>query len=147
MVDMELMKIEIERLRFTKYELFSPSIRNLEKLFRKYEVSEYAEFYYNGEWYGKNQKCIVWQINTFSEGQRGRSQTDIDRTVWNILHVMRCYPRAERWYLCYQKQKCSIYIYGRDIPDENFRDFWIIFRPRRKGLHMKWHRRDRGLHG
>ena len=45
MVDMELMKIEIERLRFTKCELFSPSIRNLEKLFRKYEVSEYAEFY------------------------------------------------------------------------------------------------------
>ena len=143
MVDLKLVKNEMNRLQITKYKPFSPTMRNLENLLRKYEVSEYAEFYYNGEWCGENQKRIVWQIDTFGEGQRGMSQIDIDRTVWKILLAMRCYPRAERWYLCYQEQKRSIYIYGRDIPDENFRDYWIIFRPRRKGLHMKWCRRDK----
>lgn len=118
-------------------------MHNLEKLFRKYEVSEYAEFFYDGEEYGKNQERIVSWIDALSEGQWGMSQTDVDRAAWSVLRMIRNYPRAGRWYLCNQNEQCSIYFYGRDISTDSFRDYWITFRPRRKGLHMKWCRRDK----
>lgn len=143
MVDLELVKNEMERLQITKYNPFSPTMRNLEKLLRKYEVSEYAEFYYDGEKYGKNQNRIISWIDTLGEGQWKMSQTDVDQAAWSALRVLRNYPREERWYLCNQNEQCSIYFYGRNISANSFRDYWFSFRPRRKGLHMKWCRRDK----
>ena len=142
MVDMKLVQGEMDRLEIKEYKSFSPSIRNLEKLFRKYEVSEYAEFYYDGEEYGKNQSHIMSWIDMLSEGQWGMSQTDVDRAAWSALRMIRNYSRAERWYLCNHNGECSLFFYGRDIFADSFRDYWITFRPRRKGLHMKWCRRD-----
>ena len=143
MVDLKLVKNEMERLQITKYRPFSPTMHNLEKLFRKYEVGEYAELYYDGEEYGKNQERIVSWIDALSEGQWGMSQTDVDRAAWSALRMIRNYSRAERWYLCNQNEQCSIYFYGRDISTDSFRDYWITFCPRRKVLHMKWCRRDK----
>ncbi len=143
MIDLKLVKNEMERLQITKYRPFSPTMRNLEKLLRKYEISEYAELYYDGEEYGKNQINIISWIDTLSEGQWGMSQTDVDKAAWSAFLVLRNYPRAERWYLCNHNGKCSLYFYGRDISTNSFRDYWITFRPRRKGLHMKWCRRDK----
>ena len=142
MVDMKLVQGEMDRLEIKEYKSFSPSIRNLEKLFRKYEVSEYAEFYYDGEEYGKNQSHIMSWIDTLSEGQWGMSQTDVDRAAWSALRMIRNYSRAERWYLCNHNGECSLFFYGRDISANSFRDYWITFCQRRKGLHMKWHRRN-----
>lgn len=143
MVDLELVENEMERLQITKYNPFSPTMSNLEKLFRKYEVSEYTEIYYDGEEYGENQNRIISWIDTLSVGQWEMSQTDVDQAAWSALRVLRNYPRAERWCLCNQNEQCSIYVYGRDISANSFRDYWITLRPRRKGLHMKWCRKDK----
>lgn len=142
MVDMELVQGEMARLEIKDYRPFSPSIRNLEKLFRKYEVEELTLLFYDNETYGENQCRNLNWCDPFFEHQWGQTQLDVDRMAWSVVRLMRKYSREKRWYISDLIGKPGIYIYGRDIPTVDFCDHWVSFRPRRKGLHMKWCRRD-----
>ena len=94
MVDMKLVQGEMERLEIKEYMSFSPSMRNLEKLFRKYEVEELTLLFYDNETYGENQSRNLSWCDPFFEHQWGQTQLDVDRMAWNIvrLYVEDNYP-------------------------------------------------------
>lgn len=142
MVDRKLVKEEMKKRGVTQYKSIVPSLSRLKKLFCRYEVETIAECYYDADEYGADQICVNNWVDILSEGLWEMSQSDVDSTAWYFVRKMRKYPHLDRWYLCKENGCWGLYIYGRDIWEESYRDFWIWFRPRRKGLHMKWSRKD-----
>ena len=112
----------------SEFMVFRPSNKNIGWLFRRYDLHEMTEHYYEEE----DPNRITW-IEPVGPGIWSDNQVTANKKAKSALRLARSrVPRRGRFYIAFLDEFAYIYYYGRDCLQM---DYWWIFVRKNKRKH------------